>query len=99
MNTAKPKRFIAFKEITMTKVIAMTFIIPWLIVLIMQVIYLWSNKTIGGDLDSVLSSSGAIVAVVASGYFARSGYDTYTRSRYSTDGLKGYSDYKGGLQI
>jgi hypothetical protein len=85
----KKKRFVAFNEVTFTKLVAIAFILPWLTILTMQSIYLWSRCTIGGDMSAVLEATGYVVAIVASGYFARSGYDMYTGYKYGSYGSYG----------
>ena len=98
----KKKRFIAFQEITMSKLVAIIFIFPWLVILAMQTVHLWFE--VGNDLSSVLESSGTVVAIVASGYFARSGYDMYTGYKYGNYGSSSpygneIRDYESGFPL
>lgn len=92
---AKKKRFIAFEEITMAKLVAISFILPWWIVLVLQGIYLWSNKAVGGDMSSLFTGVSTTAAIVASGYFGSRTLDYYTGYRYG-DFKSQYNDTEAG---
>lgn len=86
----KKKRLVAFDEITLSKLLAMIFVIAYLATLIISII-----RTLSG-LDALpqLSELGQHISIILLGYFGKSGYEYYNRNKYGSYN-PGYDEFGG----
>jgi len=81
----KKKRIIAFKEITFSKLIAMFVLLLFSGIIITSIIL--KCVKLQADISSELETIATMTGVILTGYFGKSGYEFYSRSRYNPSSM------------
>ena len=90
-DKGKDRKFIAFQQITFTKVLALFFTLLFTGVVVVSIYFKLNNPDIIilDELKTVATVTGAYLG----GYLGKSGYEYYSRSRYTTINLERYGGH------
>ena len=84
----------AFKEVTLTKLLALFFSVLFAAVVTISIIFKFKNPDI--DILNELQVTATLAGAYLTGYLGKSGYEYYSRTRYTTMDLQRYGPGSGG---